>query len=208
MKKILIAIPSGDDLAVEFVQSLLALRPVDQVEIKIQSGSLVYLAREMLAVYAVNNGFDYVLWLDSDMTFAPDLLERLIEDDVDMAAGLFFQRRPPCYPAMWKSIVVGEGSECFDERYFDYPENELFEIAGCGMAAVLVKCDVIKAVFDRYQRTFEPISGYGEDLSFCIRVKNCGYKIWCDSRIKVGHRGYTFVTEETYKALRAFRPKE
>lgn len=208
MKKILIAIPSGDDLAVEFVQSLLALRPVDNVEIKIQSGSLVYLSREMLATYAVNNGFDYVLWLDSDMTFAPDLLEKMIADDVDMVAGLFFQRRPPCHPAMWKSIVMGEGSDRSDERYLNYPENEMFEIDACGMAAVLVKCDVIRAVYDKYFRTFEPISGYGEDISFCLRVRNCGYKIWCDSRIKVGHRGHTFITEDTYKALRAFRPKE
>lgn len=208
MKKILIAIPSGDDLAAEFVQSLLALKPVDHVEIKIQTGSLVYLSREILAAYAINNSFDYVLWLDTDMVFKPDLLERLIEDDVDMAAGLFFQRRPPCEPAIWKSIVYGEGENRYDEKFLDYPEGEMFEIDACGMAAVLVKGEVLRTVHERYLRTFEPISGYGEDISFCLRAKNCGFKIWCDSRIKVGHRGHTIVNEDAYKAFRAFRPKE
>lgn len=202
MKKILIAIPSGDDVAAEFVQSLLALHPVDHVEVKIHTGSLVYLAREILAAYAINNEFDYVLWLDSDMVFQPDMLERMIEDDVDMVAGLFFQRRIPCDPAIWSKIVCGESGEKHDERYYEYPENSLFEIDACGMAAVLVKGEVIRKVYDTYQRTFEPISGYGEDISFCIRAKNCGYQLWCDSRIKVGHRGFTFITEDTYKAMR------
>lgn len=208
MKKILIAIPSGDDLAAEFVQSLLALKPVDYVEIKIQTGSLVYLSRELLAAYAINKGFDYVLWLDTDMVFKPDLLEKLIEDDVDMAAGLFFQRRPPCEPALWKRIECGEGVDRFDERYLDYPVDQLFEIDACGMAAVLVKGEVLRKVHETYHRTFEPISGYGEDISFCIRAKNCGYKLWCDSRVKVGHRGHTIVDEKAFQAFRAFRPKE
>lgn len=206
MKRILIAIPSGDDMAVEFVQSLLALRPVDEVEIKIHAGSLVYIAREFLAAYATEQAFDYVLWLDTDMVFNPDLLEKLIEDDVDMVAGLFFQRRPPCYPAIWSKIIVGEIGEREDHRYLDYPKNELFEIDACGMAAVLVKGKVIKKIWETYGRTFEPISGYGEDISFCIRARNCGFKIWCDSRIPVGHRGHIIVDDATYNAFRRLNP--
>ena len=203
--KILIAIPSDEHPDHEFVQSLLALRPVGQVEIKQQAGSLVYLSREMLAVYAIDHGFDYVLWLDDDMIFQPDLLEKLIEDDVDMAAGLFVQRRYPYEPAIWKSIVCGDAEDRSNERYLDYPENELFEIDACGMAAVLVKTEVIKKVYETYYRTFEPISGYGEDISFCIRAKNCGFKLWCDSRIKVGHVGRYIFTDETFKAVRKMR---
>lgn len=208
MKKILIAIPSGDDLAVQFVQSLLALRPVDQVEVKIHEGSLVYLARELLSVYAIDHQYDYVLWLDSDMVFMPDLLEKLMEDDKDIVAGMFFQRRPPCWPAIWKELTVGEAGERSDTRYLDYPENELFEVEACGMAAVLMKTEVLQNVYDTYHRMFEPISGYGEDLSFCIRAKNCGYKIWCDSRIEVGHRGHTIVDSTTFKAMAMAKVRE
>lgn len=202
--KILIAIPSDEHPDHEFVQSLLALRPVGQVEIKMQAGSLVYLSREMLSAYAVNNGFDYVLWLDDDMVFQPDLLEKLIADDVDVAAGLFVGRRYPYEPAIWKSIVCGDEGR-YDEKYYDYPEDSLFEIDACGMAAVLVKTNVIQTVIDQYHRTFEPISGYGEDISFCIRAKNAGFKVWCDSRVKVGHVGRYIFTDETYKAVRHMR---
>ena len=31
--------------------------------------------------------------------------------------------------------------------------------------------------------------GFGEDLSFCIRAQELGRKIYCDSRIKMGHVG-------------------
>ena len=42
-------------------------------------------------------------------------------------------------------------------------------------------------------------SGGPEDLSFCMRARDVGSEIYCDSRIKVGHIGqYTF-SEEGYK---------
>ena len=36
--------------------------------------------------------------------------------------------------------------------------------------------------------------GFGEDMAFCIRAKELGYPLWCDSSIQAGHIGFT-----TYK---------
>ena len=38
--------------------------------------------------------------------------------------------------------------------------------------------------------------GFGEDLAFCLRVKDLGKKVYCDSRIKVGHIGYKTFGED------------
>lgn len=200
--KILICIPCLEMLAVEFVKSLTSIRPVGDTAVSYSAGSLVYTSREKLAEEAIKAQADYVLWLDSDMVFTPDLLERLVKsiEGKDMVTALCFRRRPPYTPPIWSKLRLGATSEENQiEEYTDYP-SELFEVEGCGFAAVLMKTEVLASVFNREKMMFIPMVGYGEDVSFCIRARRAGYKIWCDPTIKVGHIGSITVTEETYKA--------
>ncbi len=76
--KLLIAIPCMETVPVAFMTSLLRLTKKltdDGVnyEVGIESGTLVYRARDNLAGRAVNEGFSDVLWLDSDMVFEPEI---------------------------------------------------------------------------------------------------------------------------------------
>ncbi len=57
----LIAIPCMDEMDSGFVQCLVNLRKVGEVDINILSGSLIYEARERLAGLAVDGEYDYVL---------------------------------------------------------------------------------------------------------------------------------------------------
>lgn len=190
--KTLIAIPCGDQLEANFVECLLALRPVGEVEIKLLKGTLVYDARNQLMEYALKTGgYDFILWLDSDMTFEPDLLERLMEDieGKQMVTGLCFGRRPPFNPCIYKEVRVeqeGLGYMPHTENYFDYPRDQLFEVEGCGFACVLMRVDMLDAM-SIYGVPFFPIAGLGEDLAFCYRAKKLDFSLWCDSRLKIGH---------------------
>ena len=65
----LIAVPCMDMVHTFFMTSLLALRKAAGTEVAVASCSLVYEARHTLALKALNDGFDRVLWLDSDMNF-------------------------------------------------------------------------------------------------------------------------------------------
>ena len=81
--KTLIAVPCMDVQESEFSDCLtqLVLRHKDDVDVKYLKASLVYDARNQLAKYVLKEGgYDYVLWLDSDMTFEPDLLDRMLEE--------------------------------------------------------------------------------------------------------------------------------
>lgn len=190
--KTLIAVPCGDQLEANFVECLLNLRPVGEVEIKLLKGTLVYDARNQLISYALEQGgYDYILWLDSDMTFEPDLLERLMEDieGRQLVTGLCFGRRPPFKPCIYKSIRVeqeGLGYMPYVDNYFDYPRDQIFEVEGCGFACVLMTMDMAEAM-SVYGVPFFPIAGLGEDLAYCYRAKKLDYKLWCDSRLKIGH---------------------
>lgn len=190
--KTLIAIPCGDQLEANFVECLLNLRPVGETEIKLLKGTLVYDARNQLTQYALEKGgCDFVLWLDSDMTFEPDLLERLMEDidGKQAVTGLCFGRRPPFKPCIYKSIRVekeGLGVMPHADNWYDYPRDQLFEVEGFGFACVLMRMDMLDAM-SVYGIPFFPVAGLGEDLSFCWRARQLDIRLWCDSRLKIGH---------------------
>lgn len=201
--KTIVAVPCMDQVQTTFVQSLLELKRPGEVKFAFIMGSLIYDARNTLALRAIQEDSDYVLWLDSDMVFKPDLLERMLADDKDIVSGLFFRRRPPFSPCLYKTLRADRDDphKNAHELLKDYPRDELFEVEGVGLAAVLVKTDVLRAIALREGTIFAPLLGYGEDLSFCIRARDAGYSVWCDSRIKVGHTASMVVDESTYNAM-------
>lgn len=194
--KTYIAVPCMDEVDVQFMQSFMALMPVGEIRKGIVSGTLVYEARERLAADAVDKGSDYVLWLDSDMVFEPTLLLDLMKNEKDMICGLYCSRRPPFPPSLFKDVhkdgIVGA------KTIWDVPEHP-FQIEACGMGAILVKTEVLARCFEKYETCFQPIKGYGEDLSFCIRARELGYELWCDPNVRVGHLGKTIITYDTCK---------
>ena len=204
--KTFVAIPCMDSVATEFVRSLVNMRYVGEVQFSFTECSLVYQARTDLCRRALEAGADFVMWLDSDMIFQPDLMERLMEDiqGRDMVTAVYHGRRPPFRPVIYKELTPGLlPTDIRCEQYDDYPTDGLFEVAGCGFGSVLMKTGVILDVAGTFHQTFSPIPGFGEDLSFCIRARSCGYKIWCDPALQIGHKGSMLVNGDTFRAYRA-----
>lgn len=203
--KTMIAIPCLDTVQTEFAQSLVRLQPVGQIRHAFLASSLIYKSRTDLGLLALAEKADYILWLDSDMVFPPELLVNLMEDikGRDMVAGVCHMRRPPYEPVLYKKLRQGlTPADNESEKYLDYPKDEIFSIEGCGFGCVLMRTEVIQSVVDKYHELFAPLPGYGEDLSFCIRARGCGYEIHADPKVQVGHKASTIVNDKTYEAYR------
>ena len=192
--KTLIAVPAVSWVYTEFLQALLELDKPD-AHISIQKNSLIYDSRNNLAWSAVSRGYDRVLWLDSDMAFDPDLLTQLNadmdENGLDYVCGVFTQRNEKRMTCLYSSIHwENTGAKLITSAtpVQDVPAG-LFEIAGSGFGAVLTKTAMLKTVGEEYGLPFMPMPGLGEDLAFCWRAKQLGYKMYCDGRIDVGHIG-------------------
>lgn len=198
----LIAIPCLDMVHTLFMASLISLRKPEGTEIAIASCSLVYESRHTLAQKAINEGFDRVLWLDSDMTFGPDLLERFsadLDNGKEFVCGLFFTRKNPIMPCVYevcrpRTKRTGEVVPA-KESFREIPDG-IFEIEGCGFAAVMMTTDLIRSAGPL---PFYPEEGFGEDLTFCRKVRAAGKKLYCDPGIKVGHIGIQVIDENTWK---------
>jgi len=209
--KTMIAIPCMDTVQTEFAQSLMRLKPVGEVYHSFLACSLIYKSRNDLADMAIKSGADYVLWLDSDMVFSSDLMIDLMKDmeGRDIVSGIYHMRRPPYKPVLWKTLrqgIIPQDNE--SEDWDDYPKDGIFEIDGCGFGCVMMRASILQTIVDRYHDLFAPLPGYGEDLSFCIRAKSCGFKIHADPKIQLGHKASIIITDQSFEAYRKAGGKE
>lgn len=210
--KILIAIPCMQTVPTTFFKAVLGLQiPTtkdDYVEFTMTENSLIYDARNQMAHKAVANGFDRVLWLDSDMVFEPDLYIRLsewLDMGLEYVSGIYFRRNGIPHPVVYKEVgfIEKDGIQVPSAAPFmDYPGNELFEVAATGLGGCMMTTQLIADVQDAFGLPFSPILGFGEDLSFCKRVEELGRKMYCDSSIKMGHVAHRVITEEDFKIIR------
>lgn len=200
--KTLIAVPCMDQVPAQFCQSLAMLKKVGECAISFQISSLIYTARDALAKRAVDMGADQILWLDSDMVFNPDLMEQLLkarEKDA-IISGLYYRRSAPFTPVAFSRLDITEEGTEFEDLH-EIPDKP-FEIAGCGFGCVLMPTEAAVAVTLNYRQMFTPIKGAGEDLSFCWRARQSGFKIICDPTIPLGHVAHTIVNADFYKAYK------
>lgn len=208
---ILIAVPSMDSVPAVFAQSLAMLEKVGNCAIAFKVGSLVYTSRNELAQQAIKMGADYIFWLDSDMAFEADTLKQMLktmeENKLDMLSGVYYRRNPPYTPVLFNRLETSDEEKVDFSEFEKIPEG-IFEVGGCGFGCVLMKTDILVSVLGRFRTFFNPMKGAGEDLAFCIRARECGYKIYADSSISLGHCSHSIVTKQFFEAYSLGLSKE
>lgn len=201
----LIAVPSHDMIPARFMENFEQLKRLPNTAFANIRSTLIYTARNIIALNAIKEGFDRVLWLDSDMLVPDDLMIRLAEDmdeGMEFVTGLYFSRVEPMVPCIqselnWK--VKPDGwIDTSASIYYEYPHDSLFEIAGSGFGCVMTSVALLKKMCDKYGQPFFPLMGMGEDTTFCWRATQEGEKLYCDSRLACGHIGQDIFDQERY----------
>lgn len=72
-------------------------------------------------------------------------------------------------------------------------------MGGCGFACVLITTQILKDVFKQNKTCFLPMGDMGEDLAFCKRAAECGYDIWAEPSVHLGHIGHNAVWPEDHQ---------
>lgn len=140
---------------------------------------------------------DWLLMLDTDQTFEPDVLTRLKwlmdKHNVDVLTGLYFKKYPPYDPVIYKDIGNWKL-----ESMTEYDKTaEIFEIDSAGGGCLLVKASVYNAIIDKFNcMPFMEIENNSEDHSFFWRVKQLGIKAYCAPQIQVEHLQWREINKE------------
>lgn len=195
--KVLIGIPSVDYIHYKFAESLSKLilkMKTDNidVDVKFQGDTNVHLGRDAIVTAAINGGYSHVLWLDADMVFDDDIFEKLSSSEKDFISGICHARRPPFRSCLFKSLTP------LVNRYDNTYPKEIFEVGGCGFGCVLIKTSILEAVKRKHQQPFLPSLAFGEDLMFCVRAKELGYKIFANPDVVIGHISQKVIYSEDY----------
>lgn len=134
----------------------------------------------------------YVLTLEEDNIPPPDGLLKLYENIDDYAAigGLYWTKGEGGQP-----MIYGEGEEGNLHFRPQPPIKDIQECDGLGMGFTLFKLDIFKdqmieKPWFKTCQDFEPGRGakvMTQDLFFFEKIRKLGYKVACDTRVKVGH---------------------
>jgi len=165
------------------------------------AGTLIADQRENLAKEALAVNADYVLYLDSDMRFPKDVVDRMAAHQQPIVAGNYSTRGLPAKPVAFSNAL------CNEYIYTGASSSGLQECYAIGMGVMLVHADVFKQMpRPWFQIGYSSKNGafFGEDIHFCHKAAQHGFKTMIDHGVskEIRHIGSFEFTHDHADACR------
>lgn len=141
--------------------------------------SLIDMARNAVCQSALESNADYVLFIDDDMVFNPDLLLRLLDHDKDVVSAWCYQRGEPHDPVCFEWVKDSNGYVPMRNA----ANTGLRKVDAVGFGAVLIKTSVLKGM----KKPWFKFERFGEDIGFCDEARKAGFEVYCDTDLEIGH---------------------
>lgn len=200
MAKVKIGIPARDTVLTGFMHSvamMLARSAVSGVEVGMttSSGTLIADQRNGLAKATLEEGLDWLLFLDSDMIFPSDTLLRLLSHNEPIVACNYTTRRAPAEPVAFARIGTCE------KLWTTQESTGLEPCAAIGLGVTLIH----RTVFEQTPKPWfnipyipESDGNWGEDVWFCNQARKQGFNVLIDHDLSkevrhIGMREYDYM---------------
>lgn len=171
---------------------------------------------------------DWLWMVDSDMTFLPDTVERLLEhadpERAPIVGGLCFgfDDKGDIQPTLFG--LLGEESSPQVVRYHEWPPEAMFQVAATGAACLLIHKSVLvrmrdfqhlarpglrgfNAAFPWFQELEHDGQPVSEDIAFCWRAGLCEIPIYVNTAVQLGHIKDRELTMDAYLVARGSKGK-
>lgn len=191
---IIIGTPCLNDAPIEFTDALVkGLKNFPyKYDFVYAKGALPCEGRDMIVREAIKQGATHIMFIDSDIVFPSGSIEKLINHNTDICSGLYFLKHfHNCTPVAWDKLGVREDNGRAVARPIpkETAMQPYVEVDAVGFGFVLLKVECLSAVAKEYNAVFMHDYGAGEDIAFCIRAKQLGYKVMLDTTIPLIHLG-------------------
>jgi len=189
-------------------------------------------ARNQVAAQLIQSDCDWLLWVDTDMGFAADSLDKLlmVADPVErpIVGGLCFAARQYAHdgmngfwtrpqPTIYTWLDNPDGGSGFKIVPL-YPVNAIMQVAATGSAFILIHRSVFERIAEAvveetgnrigehwYDRMPAPNGELlGEDISFCVRANYAGIPVHVHTGVRTSHYKGQWVQEKDH--WRAYNP--
>ncbi len=213
-KRILLALPSAKDVETDTLKSIHRLIIPSGYEVYLETffGYRIDQVRNLIASFAINNNFDYLFCVDSDMVLEPDTLVKLLSVDKDIVGGAYKQRNlKVTIPEIYFSTPNGGSRNAYHDEIQDAPD--LFAVDSIGFGCVLIKRIVlttIKSDHFYYKHSLDFKDTVSEDTYFCRKARAYGFETYCLKTVTPGHIMKTTIYLNTSRPviLNELEPKE
>lgn len=144
-------------------------------------------ARNTVVAQALHDGVEWLFFIDYDVAPPPHALVKLLKLNTPISAGVYHLKSIPSWPLIY---IKG-----WPWAFEDYDLGDLIDADGCGMGCTLIHMDVFRKIKPPWFKTSEgydpetswPAGFHTEDIYFCNKAKDAGYKVIVDTTIQADH---------------------
>ena len=143
--------------------------------------------RNYISVQAIKNRSDYLFFIDDDMTFEPDVLDKLMAHKKEIVGVAYHPRTETPRNGSMDEVHIITLEKSTDEKY-----KSLFPCKAIGTGVMLIDTKVFSRIprpWFAYEHYDTGMVKVGEDWWFCIEAGKVGIKVWCDPTIPIKHIG-------------------
>lgn len=166
-------------------------------------------ARNVLATTALDEGFEETMWIDADIAFRPEAVDRLRSHGLPLTSAVYPQKGKRILASRLlpgtKKLRFGRRGGLVEIQYaatgFLHVRREVYR--NLERQLQLPRCNQRfgEATIPFFQPLIVPnAEGHwylAEDYAFCERARRCGYQIWADTTIRLRHIGkYAYSWED------------
>ena len=196
-----ILVPVGGSIVPECDAALQELERRGYVVRRIRGFSQVDVARNQIATEALRDGFEELFWIDSDVVFNPDDVDRLRQCGEPFVCAVYPKKGPQEFACNYlpgtESVVFGQGGGLTEMLYvgfgFNYTHRSVYERVRQHCQLPVCNLQFGEALIPFFMPLAKTDAGepwyLGEDYAFCERVRQCGYRIMVDTTIRLWHVG-------------------
>lgn len=156
--------------------------------------------KDHIIQYALDQDYDYLFLIDSDILLHPETIEHLISSGKDIISEIFWTKwQPEAHEQpqvwLWDEYIQWEqkrGEKLTDEekglRYQEFLQKMrtpgIYEVGGLGACTLISKKAMQKGV---NFKAISNLSFWGEDRHFCVRAAALGIPLYVDTHFPAYH---------------------
>jgi GT2 family glycosyltransferase len=168
-----------------FTECLANLAKPTPTKVVVKTGIDVAINRRNIVREALEGSYEWVFFVDDDMVFPSHLLGELLDHELPIVASLYLNRVPPFYAMAFGEKIEKDGKTVWLPVSLNgAPASGLAEVVAAGTAGMLVRREVFEAI--DYDTWFVQ-DGTSDDIAFCERVTEAGFRIYVDLIARMGH---------------------
>jgi GT2 family glycosyltransferase len=161
--------------------------------------------RNNLVTQALNENCTHLLMMDTDQNYPKDVIPKLLSHKKEVVAVGIHRRYPPFDIILYRG-KVGDYHHVPDDECLS---GDLIEIDATGCGCILYDTDVFFAIGSPWfeERYLPDGRIVGEDIDFCWKLRDAGFKMYADTSIKIGHISHVEINDDfylLYKKIKGF----